>query len=120
MSSAASWTSPATLAACFLASPKARLKSEFWVRVSGIGCSLGKSVAEQRPTSPKVRQTGTFMAPRGCFDSTLRTPKAIMDQPKRPEPEIMPPVPNTEPQRTVPEIPPNQDAPEKRSPTKGE
>jgi hypothetical protein len=43
-----------------------------------------------------------------------------MDQPKRPEPEIMPPVPKTEPQRTVPEIPPNQDAPEKRSPTTGE
>ncbi len=43
-----------------------------------------------------------------------------MDQPKRPEPEIMPPVPMTEPQRTVPEIPPNQDTPEKSSPTTGE
>jgi hypothetical protein len=42
-----------------------------------------------------------------------------MDQPKQPEPEIMPPVPKTEPQRTMPEIP-NQDAPEKSSPTKGE
>jgi hypothetical protein len=48
------------------------------------------------------------------------TSEGNMDQPKRPKPEIMPPVPNTEPQRTVPEIPPNQDAPEKRSPTKGE
>jgi hypothetical protein len=43
-----------------------------------------------------------------------------MDQPKQPEPEILPPVPKSEPQRTVPAIPPNQDAPEKRSPTKGE
>jgi hypothetical protein len=43
-----------------------------------------------------------------------------MDQPKQPEPEIMPPVPKTEPQRTMPEIPPNLDAPEKSSPTKGE
>jgi len=43
-----------------------------------------------------------------------------MDQPKQPEPEIMPPVPDTEPQRTAPEIPPNLDAPEKSSPTKGE
>jgi hypothetical protein len=42
-----------------------------------------------------------------------------MDQPKQPEPEIMPPVPNTEPQRTVPEIPPNH-TPEKSTPTKGE
>src|ERR1700734_2352924 len=72
MSPAASCTSPATLAACFLASPKARLKSEFWVRVSAIGYSLGKSVAEQRSTGTKVRQTGTFMASRGCSGSQFR------------------------------------------------
>jgi hypothetical protein len=43
-----------------------------------------------------------------------------MDEPKRQQPEIMPPVPKTEPQRGVPEIPPDKDAPEKSSPTKGE
>jgi hypothetical protein len=43
-----------------------------------------------------------------------------MDQPKRPEPEIMPPVPKTEPQRPVSETPPDEDAPQKDSPSKGE
>jgi hypothetical protein len=43
-----------------------------------------------------------------------------MDQPKLPEPEIMPPVPITEPQRVVPEIVPDTNAPEKRSPSQGE
>jgi hypothetical protein len=43
-----------------------------------------------------------------------------MDDPKRQQPEIMPPLPMTEPQRGVPEIPPDIDAPEKSSPTKGE
>jgi hypothetical protein len=41
------------------------------------------------------------------------------NEPKRQEPEIMPPVPKTEPQRIQPEIPPDKDAPEKNSPTKG-
>jgi hypothetical protein len=41
-------------------------------------------------------------------------------EPKRPEPEIMPPVPNTEPRRSEPEIPADKDAPERESPTKGE
>ena len=43
-----------------------------------------------------------------------------MDQePKRQEPEIMPPRPQAEPGRSVPEIPPN-DVPEKTSPVQGE
>ena len=41
------------------------------------------------------------------------------NEPERQEPEIMPPVPKTEPQRIQPEIPPDKDAPEKNSPTKG-
>jgi hypothetical protein len=39
--------------------------------------------------------------------------------PKRQEPEIMPPVPNMVPGRSVPEIPPDKDAPEKKGPTQG-
>jgi hypothetical protein len=40
------------------------------------------------------------------------------DNPKKQEPEIMPPVPQVEPERGVPEIPPDKDAPEKEAPTK--
>jgi len=43
----------------------------------------------------------------------------VSDQPKSPEPEIMPPVPQAEPQRDTPEIPPDKNAPEKNSPSKG-
>ncbi len=41
------------------------------------------------------------------------------NEPKRPQPEIMPPVPNVQPEREVPEIPPDKDAPEKNSPERG-
>jgi hypothetical protein len=41
------------------------------------------------------------------------------NEPKRQEPEIMPPVPEVEPERRIPEIPPDKDAPEKQSPVKG-
>jgi hypothetical protein len=41
------------------------------------------------------------------------------NEPIRPQPEIMPPVPSTEPQRQTPEIPPDKDAPEKNSPIRG-
>jgi hypothetical protein len=40
------------------------------------------------------------------------------DEPKRPEPEIMPSGPNVAPERSVPEIPPDKDAPEKKGPTR--
>jgi hypothetical protein len=41
----------------------------------------------------------------------------IMDNdPKRPEPEIMPTHPKEEPERVRPEIPPDKDAPQKESP----
>jgi len=46
--------------------------------------------------------------------------RLYMDQPKRPEPEIAPPVPKTEPRRGDVEIPPDKDVPEKRSPASGE
>jgi hypothetical protein len=41
------------------------------------------------------------------------------NEPKRQEPEIMPPVPEVEPERRIPEIPPDKDTPEKQSPVKG-
>jgi hypothetical protein len=45
--------------------------------------------------------------------------RLMANEPKRPEPEIMPPAPKVEPQRDAPEIPPDKDAPEKRSPIQG-
>jgi len=43
-----------------------------------------------------------------------------MDEPKRPEPEIVPPVPETEPRREGVEVPLDKDAPEKCSPVRAE
>lgn len=46
--------------------------------------------------------------------------RAAMDgEPKRQEPEIMPPVPEVAPGRRAPEIPPNKDTPEKNVPIQG-
>jgi hypothetical protein len=42
------------------------------------------------------------------------------NEPKRQQPEIMPPVPQEAPTRAVPEIPADKDAPEKISPVRGE
>jgi len=44
----------------------------------------------------------------------------MADEPKRQEPEIMPPVPQEEPQRKVPKIPPDKDAPEKEAPIRAQ
>jgi hypothetical protein len=41
-------------------------------------------------------------------------------EPKKQEPEIMPPVPEVEPERDIPEIPPDKDAPEKKSPIRAD
>jgi hypothetical protein len=41
-------------------------------------------------------------------------------EPKKQDPEIMPPVPEVEPERNVPEIPPDKDAPEKKRPIQSE
>jgi hypothetical protein len=45
--------------------------------------------------------------------------RTVMDEPKRPEPEIAPPVPKTQPKPGGVEIPPDKDTPEKRSPASG-
>jgi hypothetical protein len=42
------------------------------------------------------------------------------NEPKRQEPEIMPPVPKVEPERQIPEIPPEREVPERRTPVRGE
>jgi hypothetical protein len=38
------------------------------------------------------------------------------NEPRRQDPEIMPPVPNVVPERSTPEIPADKDAPEKKGP----
>jgi hypothetical protein len=43
-----------------------------------------------------------------------------MDERKQPKPEIMPPVPKTEPQPRGVEIPPDKDPPQKQSPISAE
>jgi hypothetical protein len=43
----------------------------------------------------------------------------MADDTKRPQPEIMPPVPNVKPAPVPPEIPPDKDAPEKNTPVQG-
>ena len=42
------------------------------------------------------------------------------EEPKRQEPEILPPVPQVEPGRSTPEIPPDRDVPEKNVPIRAE
>jgi hypothetical protein len=52
----------------------------------------------------------------------LRVPvrRPMMDEePKRQEPDILPPVPQVEPGRSMPEIPPDKGVPEKSVPTQG-
>jgi hypothetical protein len=45
--------------------------------------------------------------------------RKVMDtEPKKQEPEIVPPAPIVEPERNEPEIPPDKDTPEKRSPVR--
>jgi hypothetical protein len=41
-------------------------------------------------------------------------------EPKKQKPEIMPPVPEVEPERNVPEIPPDKDVREKKGPIRSE
>ena len=45
---------------------------------------------------------------------------AIIGEPKKQEPEIVPPVPEVEAERNVPEIPPDKDAPERKAPARAE
>jgi hypothetical protein len=43
----------------------------------------------------------------------------MAEQPKRQEPEIMPPKPNVEPQRSPTEIPQDKHTPERNAPARG-
>ena len=68
--------------------------------------------------SAKVHRLERFIR----WGVALRAPvrRSTMDkEPKRQEPEIMPPVPQVEPGRSVPEIPPDN-MPEKKAPIRGE
>jgi hypothetical protein len=42
------------------------------------------------------------------------------NDPKQPEPDIMPPHPKEEPDRVRPEIPPDKDVPQKETPLRAE
>jgi hypothetical protein len=44
----------------------------------------------------------------------------MSDEPKKPEPEIRPPLPNETPRPSQPEIPPDKDAPQKDSPLRAD
>jgi hypothetical protein len=91
------------------------------LEVSGISIApLELGVVErQRSTTSKGSAPGTFVRSTGSFIKHLgRT--VMNNEPKRQEPEIMPPVPKGEPERLVPEIPPDKDAPERKTPIRGE
>jgi hypothetical protein len=62
---------------------------------------------------------GTFGLPNGCPTSNQKA-GAMNGKPKKQEPEIMPPVPDVEPEQNIPEIPPDKDAPEKKGPIQAE
>jgi hypothetical protein len=65
---------------------------------------------------------GTFVSPK-CWrlpGEIVQTGRMTMDnEPKQPKPEILPPLPNTEPAGT-PEIPWDKDVPERQQPTRGD
>jgi hypothetical protein len=46
----------------------------------------------------------------------FRGSTTMANEPKKQEPEIMPPVPQKEPERSVPEIPPDKEIPQKITP----
>jgi hypothetical protein len=72
----------------------------------------------QRANVGESSLPGTFVPALGC--PAIAKKRAAMDnEPKRQEPEIMPPAPIEEPQRGLPEIPSDKDAPEKKGPIRG-
>jgi hypothetical protein len=79
--------------------------------------------AHQRPNGRESSPSGTFVSPLCYFPAGdfIQAGSVDMDsEPKQPKPEIMPPVPQTEPRRETPEIPPDKNAPERQQPTQGE
>jgi len=53
---------------------------------------------------------------RGTVEMERAMRTIMSDEPKQPEPEIRPPVPNQTPQPSPPKIPADKDAPQKDSP----
>jgi hypothetical protein len=66
------------------------------------------------------RMPGNVSLCRAITSSGEAKGDAMNGEPKKQEPEIMPPVPEVEPERNAPEIPPDKDAPEKKSPIRSE
>jgi hypothetical protein len=62
---------------------------------------------------------GTFW-PRTVALYRTKNGDAMNDEPKKQEPEIMPPLPEVEPERNLPEIPLDKDVPEKKGPIQAE
>jgi hypothetical protein len=78
-------------------------------------------ISEQaRDRRHSVRHSGVAfeerLFPRRITLCGQKESDAMNDEPKKQEPEIMPPVPKVEPERPGPEIPPDKDAPERESP----
>jgi hypothetical protein len=75
------------------------------------------------------RLPGNVLLCRAITSSGTNKGDAMNGEPKKQEPEILPPVPEVEPERNVPEIPPDKnvpeippdkDAPEKKGPIRSE
>jgi hypothetical protein len=82
---------------------------------------LAKSVTEaaQLANVSESSLPRTFFPSGDCPASVSEKGSYMDGELKRQEPEIMPPVPNMVPGRSVPEITPDKDAPEKKGPTQG-
>jgi hypothetical protein len=66
------------------------------------------------------RLPGNVLLCRAITSSGTNKGDAMNGEPKKQEPEIIPPVPEIEPERNVPEIPPDKDAPERKGPIRSE
>jgi hypothetical protein len=94
-----------------------------------MGCSLGERRHATTPQPPKRFGNRNVYGVAGLFRQPIPATEGHdeghdmgdpnMDDPKRQEPDIPAPLPMTEPQRSLPEIP-DIHAPEKSSPTMGE
>jgi hypothetical protein len=83
-------------------------------------CSLGK-VSQANAAAAQRFGNRNVCGVAGLFRQPIPAAEGQdMDEPKRQQPEIPPPLPIAEPQRNPPEIPPGIDPPEKSSPTTGE
>jgi hypothetical protein len=94
---------------------------EVRIRVTAL-CHGNSPLGRGRQTTQNMAESS--MGRNVCHVPVLSreplTKRDWMDEPKRPEPEIVQPVPKTEPRRESVEVPPDKDAPEKPTPTSAE